>query len=151
MITPPAHVESRRPRWMTPALLTLVALTAAFTLGTMLWASGYGQGRDIDSEALSTAVFAAVALLPFLAMGVVVVVAARKVRGVVAPVALGVTTLGVLTVVLLVEFITSESSTAALLFLVLPLYQLLVVAATAVATVVVHRVRRRRPRPTLGR
>lgn len=144
MSAPAAPVDRSQPRWVTPALLTLVALPAAFTIGTLLWASGYGQGRGVDGEVLSAAVFATWALLPFVAMGTVVVLAARRVPGAVAAVAVGVLVLGGLTVVLLLDFIASESSTAALLFVFLPLYQLLVVAATAAATLIVHLVLRRR-------
>ena len=60
------------------------------------------------------------------------------VGGAMAVVVLGVVALGVLTVVLLADFLTSESSTAGLLFLVLPFYQLLLVGATVVVAFVVH-------------
>lgn len=144
MSAPAAQVESRLPRGVTPALLTLVALTAALTIGTLVWASGYGQGRAIDYEVLYAVVFVAWALLPFAAMGAIVIVAARKTRGAMVAVALGVVALAVLTVVLLLSFLASESSTAALLFIFLPIYQFLVVGATACTTLVVHLVLRRR-------
>lgn len=144
MSAPAAQVESRPSRGVTPALLTLVALTAAFTVGTLVRASGYGQGRAIDYEVLYAVVFVAWALLPFIVMGAVVIVAARRTRGAMVVVALGVVALVVLTVVLLLSFLASESSTAALLFIFLPIYQLLVVGATAGTTLVVHLALRRR-------
>lgn len=143
---------TRLPRGVPRALLVLVALSAAFAIGTMVWASGYGQGRPINYEALFAVVFAAWELLPFAAMGAVVILAARRMRGAMAIVALGVLVLGILTVAFLLDFLASESSTAALIFVVLPVYQLLVVMVTAAAAFGLHALLRRRRlhRPSPG-
>lgn len=152
MSAPVAQVESRPPGGVRWALLTLVALTAVFTVGTLLWASGYGRGRAVDGETWIVVAFVVWALLPFLVMGAVVVVAARRMRGGMVVTAVGVVALTVLTVVLLLQLFASESSTAALVFLGLPAYQLPLVAVTAAATVgldaVLRRRRARRSPPT---
>lgn len=144
MSAPAVQAESRLPRAVPRVLLVLVVLSAAFTIGVMLWASGYGQGRAIDDEATSTSAFLAWALLPFLVAGVVVVVGTRGARAASVVVAIGVVALAVLTVVLLLSFLASESSTAALLFVFLPVYQLLVIGAAAVAAIVIHLLVRQR-------
>ena len=142
MSAPTVQAESRLPRGVPRVLLVVVALIAAFTVGVLLWASGYGQGRPVNYEVLFALVFVVLALVPFAAMGALVVAAARKMRGTTAVVALGVVALGVVTVMFLLDFLASDSSTAALVFVVLPFYQLVLVAVTAAAAFGLHLVLR---------
>ena len=142
MSAPAVQVESRLPRGVPRVLLVLVALSATFAVGTLLWASGYGQGRPVDYEVLFALLFAVLTLVPFAAMGALVIAAARKSSGMTAVVAVGVIALGVLTVTFLLDFLASDSSTAALIFVVLPFYQLVLVAATAAAAFGLHAILR---------
>ena len=152
MSAPAAGGRGRPPRGVARALLTLVAVTAAFAVGTGFWAAGSSQVAtrsvvDVVIEVILTAW----ALVPFLAIWIVVVKAARRTHSYMTMIALGVVALTVLTVAALVNFLASDSSTAALVFLVLPFYQLLVVGAAAAAglriPLLVRRRHQRRSRP----
>ncbi len=149
MSAPAVQVGSRLPRAALRVLLAVVALSAAFTVGVMLWAGGYVHGGAVDDGVVSLLPSLGWALLPFLVATAVVVVATRGSRAASTAVAVGVAALVLLTVALLLSFLASESSTAALLFIFLPFYQLLVLGgATMVALVIQLLVRQRRARGT---
>ena len=120
-----------------------MALPAVAVLAVMAWSSGWGGGGHTSGLLFFLAV-AVVNLAPFAAMTILVVRGGRAwPRGTPAA-AVGVVALAALTAALLGSFIGSESSTAALLFLFMPAYLGLVVAAAAVFTGVLHRIRQRR-------
>ena len=124
--------------WM---LLAVVVLGAVATISVMVWAITYGDepsaglGEDL-STLVAGVLFVGWALVPFVAMAAVVFLADVRARGgrrVLVVLAVGVAVVVVSAVLVLVDFITSDSSTDALIFIFLPFYQLVVVAATAAA------------------
>ncbi len=121
----------------------LVVLGAVATLAVLSWAGGWFEGGAAGGAG-STVAITAWALAPFLGMGAVVAVGARRLTRGLPAVAVGVVALTGVTAWALSDFTTSESSTAALLFIFLPVYQWVVVLVTAGLAVVWHRVRRRR-------
>lgn len=164
-----ATASRSRPSVAVWVLLGVVALGAVATVAVMVWAVGYGEESPADLSEALLALFTVVvgvlfvvwALVPFVAMAATVFFADRRAgggRGVVVVLGVGVAALVVLTGAALGDFVTSESSTAALIFIFLPLYQLVVVLATAGVAFGVHalvgrhrRHRRRRLPPGASR
>ena len=156
-----ASVAARRlhPSVAAWVLLGVVALGAVATVAVMVWALTYGDepsaGLGDDLLMLVGGVlFVVWALVPFAAMAATVLFAdfwARGGRGVLVVLAVGVATLVAIAAAALADFVTSDSSTSALIFIFLPFYQLVVVAATAAAAfglgALVGRHRRRRLPP----
>ena len=104
----------------------MVALTAALLLLVMVRSTDWSPGPAKTTSLLITAAFAAWNLAPLAGMsGVVVIVVRTWPRGLPA-VALGVVASCALTLVLLQDYRSSESSTAALLFVFLPMLRLAV-------------------------
>ena len=132
-------------------LAALVVLGAVATLAVLSWAGGWFEGGATGGVG-STLAFVAWDLAPFAGMGAVVVVGARRLARGLPALVLGVLALSALTALALSDFFVNESSTAALIFLFLPVYQWGLVLVTAGLAVVWHRVRRRRagerPPPT---
>lgn len=104
-------------------LLVMLALGAAYPLVVQVRAAG----------ALAAVILSGWSLAPFAAMAVLVLAAARTSRAALVVVAPGVAALGYLGVWILEGFQIEASSTASLIFLWLPVYQLGVVAVTAMA------------------
>lgn len=122
------------------ALLGLVAVDAATTLAVLAWAGGWFSGDlPLDVSVVSTVVFTAWVLSPLVAMGVGVVLTARRMQRGLVVTAVGVALLTVLTLGALVAFLTDDSSTAALIFLSLPVLQWLLVLVTLAVTAARHR------------
>ncbi|WP_299038328.1 hypothetical protein [uncultured Pseudokineococcus sp.] len=139
-----AAPPTRPPRRLTQGLLLVVALTAAGLLAVMVWTGMWTQGAWSAGSLLFSVGLTAFNLAPFAAMAAVVVLVARVLQRGAPAAALGVVALAALTAVLLVSFVTSESSTAGLLFLFLPVYLGLVALVTLALAAVLHRVLQRR-------
>lgn len=143
-------------------LLAVVALGAVATVAVMVWAFTYGDepsaGLADDLLMLVGGVlFVGWALVPFVAMAAVVFLADVRARGgrrVLVVLAVGVAALVAIAGWALSDFIISDSSTDALIFIFLPFYQLVVVAATAAAAFgldAIVRWRRARRSPAVSR
>ena len=143
-------------------LLAVVALGAVATVSVMVWAITYGDepsaGLADDLLMLVGGVlFVVWALVPFVAMAAVVFLADVRARGgrrVLVVLAVGVAVLVAIAGWALSDFVISDSSTDALIFIFLPFYQLVVVAATAAAAFgldAIVRWRRGRRSPAVSR
>ena len=139
---PAPHTTPLPRRGLLRALVALAALGGLGTLGVLALAGGWFDGGLSAGGAGWTAVLTLWCLSPF-ALAVVVAVGVRRAwpRGLWA-VLVGEVALVALTAVLLHDMLTSESSTAALLLLFLPLYQGALLVLTLVAAAVTHRLRR---------
>lgn len=131
-----------RGRW----LLLAVALLAVLTALVMLDAGGWAEIFSSVGAVGSSIAFLLWAVAPFAGAGALVAVVPRHLARGRPVLVLGVAALAVLTVLALVSFLTSESSTSALLFLFLPAYQWLLVAVTTGVAALVHAFRDRRAR-----
>ena len=139
-------VDDVRPRgrWLVWALLVVLAATAVRTVDVMVWAAGGWERSSTGGSAVPTVLFTAWNLAPIAAMAVVVLRTHRRwPRAVLLTVAAGVVVLVAPTAWAFSGSKTDESSTAALLFLVLPLYQWLGVGLTVCAGVGVRALRSR--------
>ena len=113
------------------ALLTVLALSAVLVLGVMVHAARGGPALSGVGETLASMLFVSWDLGAFVLAGVVVVLVLPRVPGATLAIALGTVALSVTAVLGVVAFLTSESSTAPLIFVWLPVYQ--VVAALGAA------------------
>ena len=136
----PSPDVGRAPRALVRALLAVVAVDTAATLAVLAWAGGWFEaGLPSGVDLGTTVALTAWVLAPLVGTGALVLVTARRLpRGLVAT-AVGVVLLTVLTVGALLSFLRSESSTAALVFLTLPLVQWLLVLVTLGAAALQHR------------
>ena len=152
-----------RPSVAAWVLLVVVALGAVATVAVMVWALTYGDepsaglGEDL-LMLVASAAFVVWVLAPFAAMGATVFFADRRAlggRAVMVVLAVGVASLVAIAAAALADFVTSDSSTDALIFIFLPFYQLVVVALTAAAAfgigALVRRHRQRRLPPDAPR
>lgn len=122
-------------------LLVVVALGAVATVSVMVWALGYGDepSASLGDDLLmlvAGVLFVVWALVPFVAMAATVLFAdfwGRAGRAVLVVLAVGVAALVTIAAAALADFVISDSSTDGLIFIFLPFYQLVVVAATAAA------------------
>lgn len=141
---PPA--PPRRQVVLVRVLLVALVLTAVLVLAVTLRASGsltsVRSAADLGVELL----FDLWNLAPLAGMAVLVLLIRRRLPDALVVVGCGVLVLVGLTVWALVDFLGSESSTSALVFLVLPLYQWAVVVLTGLVAWAVHAVRQRRLR-----
>jgi len=137
------------PRYLPPVLLVLLALTAGAIATVMVWAGSGGTAGA--GETLIGVLFVLWNVTPIAGMAGVVLFARRR-RPTAAAVTLGVLALASLVTTLLVEFVRSDSSTAALLFIFQPLYFWLVTGLTAgLAATSLWLVDRRRARSQVTR
>jgi hypothetical protein len=123
----------RRP-WQTVlsrALLVPVVLAAVFTVAVSVWAGGGWEDYRTAGDAGTTLLFLLWNLAPLAGMAVVLPLLDRWLRDGVVVLVVGVVALVGLTVWSLLDFAASDSSTAALVFLFLPLLQWSVVVSTA--------------------
>lgn len=141
-----------RPRWrtvLTWVLLGAVALTAVVTVAVQVWAGGGAEAYDSAGEVGTSALFLLWNLAPLAGMSVVLLFLGRWVRDGLVVLALGVVALVGITVASLLDFASSDSSTAALVFLFLPLLQWSVVVSSALLAWALQLVlRSRTARPT---
>ncbi|ROP26958.1 hypothetical protein [Pseudokineococcus lusitanus] len=137
------------PRDLPSVLLVVLALTAGAVATVMVWAGGGGAAGASDT--LIGILFLLWNLTPIAGMAGVVLFARRR-RPTAAAVTLGVLGLAGLVTTLLVDFVRSDSSTAALLFIFQPLYLWLVAGLTAgLAAASLWLVDRRRARSQASR
>ncbi len=134
----------RRPRVLVWALLVLLLLAAAFVLVVFGWASDWGRAAPELSVWWTVGLFAW-GMLPFVLMGIVVVSFDRKLRGAMPVVVVGVLVIVGMTVWGMTSTLTSQSSTAGLIFLSGPLPLLLVVGLATVAAAGFSALRVHRP------
>lgn len=136
--------EGRRPRALVWALLVLLLLAAAFVSVVFGWASDWGRAAPELSVWYVVGLFAW-GMLPFVLMGIVVVSFDRRLRGAMPVVAAGVLVMVGVTVWGMTSTLISQSSTAGLIFLFLPLPLLLVVGLATGAAALFNAIRAGRP------
>lgn len=126
------------------ALLSLGLVGGVSTLAVMAWTGGWFEhGVPLDG-ALPTLLFVLWNLAPFAGAVALVVVTRRRQAGGTPALLVGLLALVGLSAWLLHGMVTSESSTAALLLVLLPLYQWLLLGVAAAASALLHRWRTRR-------
>lgn len=138
-----ASLQRRRPRALIWVLLVLLLLAAAFVLVVSGRASDWGRAAPELSVWWSVALVAW-EMLPFIVMGLVVVTFDRGLSGAMPAVVVGVLAVVGLTVWGMTAVLTSESSTAALGFVFIPLSLLLVVGVSTGVAAGLHVLRARR-------
>jgi len=136
--------ERRRPRVLVWALLVLLLLAAAFVLVVFGRASDWGRAAPELSVWWTVAIFAW-GMLPFVLMGIVVVSFDRRLRGAMPVVVAGVLAIVGMTVWGMTSTLTSQSSTAGLIFVFGPPLLLLVVGLATGAAAGLNALRARRP------
>ncbi len=131
-----------RPPWTRPGVLSLVLPlgTAVAILVSSLRASGAPDELTLDATLLAFLIWN---LLPAAAMAVLLLRAARSGRRELMVALVGSGLVAVLTGLALWDFETSDSSTGALVFIFLPLYQWAVLVLTVVAVLFAHALGRR--------
>lgn len=152
-MTPPATASgdpfgktaAPRHRWLPVAALIAMAATAGYVLHLGLWASGGWERSFANVGVPISLAFTAWSLAPMAGAAAVMVLAYRFwPRGQIAA-AVGIAALAAFTVWSFADFKTSESSTAALIFVFLPPMQWLVVGLAAAAGGITHHLRSPRP------
>jgi hypothetical protein len=131
-------------------LLTLALVGGLGTLGVMAWAGGWFEQRVATDAALAGLLFVLWDLAPWAGAVALVVTTRRRQAGGTWALLVGLLALVSLTAWLLHGMVTSESSTAALLLVFLPLYQWLLLGLTAAASALLHWWRVRRWRTASG-
>ena len=134
----------RRPRVLMWALLVLLLLAAGFVLVVFGWASDWGRAAPELSMWWTVAILAW-GMLPFVLMGFVVVSFDRSLRGAMSVVVVGVLTIVGMTVWGMTSTLTSQSSTAGLIFVFGPPLLLLVVGLATGVAAGLNALRARRP------
>lgn len=136
-------LQRHRPRGLMWVLLVLLLLAAAFVLVVSGRAGDWGRAAPELSVWWYVAIVAW-EMLPFILIGIVVVKFDRGLSGAMPAVVVGVLAVVGLAVWGMMAFLTSESSTAALVFVFIPLYLLLVVGVSTGAAAGLHVLRARR-------
>lgn len=134
-------------RWLSRTLLAVLVATALGTVIFMIEAAGGVETFATVDGVVTSVLFIAWNLAPIFAMALAVLLTQRFLFRAVWVIAAGVVVLVSLTTWGLFDYMTNESSTAALLFLFGPVYQFLVVTVSLGAAAAVHALRGR-PRRT---